>query len=399
MAVAPLTEVTPDLLDMTWPNVDAMRMYFKRRKTSVAQLGLVSFVVSGSGVIKVAPAGPAPAPVESAGADAGGDAGGGAEDPFEAWATEVDGLLQDANEAPELEAVLQELWQAETLPADAVAEIVARRADALERSVTAEEASCADCDASRACWGAPDQCQVRLEARLGDTAPSVVQEPVESEPLESGPADEADAALDALVDLGAVIVEGAEHPGVTAIREQAEVDAATQDSDPIPDVPLPTSFAEQRRLDRQAAPDVVAPEMAPAVAPVEAPVTEPEPAAPALRSEREFLGILLRGLETLGMVPEEIVVEVTRAVRQRIGELGPDKPVRKRSREDRLPAIVAALERETGASGAEMQALLGWDNMPGPWFFKEWARKAGRLNDLTELPKVGGVRRWRLLVR
>lgn len=61
--------------------------------------------------------------------------------------------------------------------------------------------------------------------------------------------------------------------------------------------------------------------------------------------------------------------------------------------------IVGALETPDGITAKDVQKLLGWESTPNPWHFREWAKTAGRFNDLTDMGLVDGVRRWRLETR
>jgi hypothetical protein len=362
MALDPLNVVTPEILAMTWTNSDAVRMWLKRRGTTSAKLGLAVLPVDS-------PEGPRVRVVKAGAAGAVADPAPTSE-AFEAWAEEVDTLLVAANEGAESDAVLQELWEAETLPADAVTEIIARRADALERSITAPEASCADCDDTRSCWGAPDKCEVRL------------------------PKAAAVDALDAQVDQ-----DGALDDGPLPGELEQSLGGGEVSGDLAPETDMPT--VEQ---------SVVKPEPAP----VSEPVADALVSASQL-GELSELGFLA---EVQGMLSaaigdsrgEELHPDLAATTLSSLGRMVAIRieyleglatavakaPRKKVNRSDRLPLIIEALERPSGASQAEMQELLGWDNAPGPWFFREWAKKAERINDLTDLGVVDGHRRFRL---
>jgi hypothetical protein len=383
MALDPLNVVTPEILAMTWTNSDAVRMWLKRRGTTSAKLGLAVLPVdSPEGPrVRVVPAGAAgvagadPAPTSEA---------------FEAWAEEVDTLLVAANEGAESDAVLQELWEAETQPADAVTEIIARRADALERSVTAPEASCADCDDTRSCWGAPDKCEVRLSDR---EVAAVWSAPPAAEHMGRVLTPLPDA-LDAVVDQ-----DGALDDGPLPGELEQSLGGGEVSGDLAPETEMPT--AEQ---------SVVKPEPAP----VSERVADALVSASQL-GELSELGFLA---EVQGMLSaaigdsrgEELHSDLAATTLSSLGRMVAIRteyleglatavakaPRKKVNRSDRLPLIIEALERPSGASQAEMQELLGWDNAPGPWFFREWAKKAERINDLTDLGVVDGHRRFRL---
>lgn len=65
-----------------------------------------------------------------------------------------------------------------------------------------------------------------------------------------------------------------------------------------------------------------------------------------------------------------------------------------RSRGDQLPKVLALLDRPGGCDGAEVRDALGWENVPGPYFFRGWAAKAGR--ELKSAKGDDGVWRFEL---
>lgn len=65
-----------------------------------------------------------------------------------------------------------------------------------------------------------------------------------------------------------------------------------------------------------------------------------------------------------------------------------------RSRGDQLPKVMALLDRPGGCDGAEVRDALGWENVPGPYFFRGWAAKAGR--ELKSAKGDDGVWRFEL---
>lgn len=74
---------------------------------------------------------------------------------------------------------------------------------------------------------------------------------------------------------------------------------------------------------------------------------------------------------------------------------GTDKP----RKQNTLPRILELLARDEGVSGVEIKEELGWDNVPGPWFFRHWTTRAHRdpHKDLIQVGKdPDGSYRYRL---
>lgn len=74
----------------------------------------------------------------------------------------------------------------------------------------------------------------------------------------------------------------------------------------------------------------------------------------------------------------------------------PRQPSARNGKGDTLSIVIPLLQHETGLSGKEAQVALGWETPPGPWFFHRWAEQAGRVDDLVDMGKVDGARRFRL---
>jgi hypothetical protein len=73
----------------------------------------------------------------------------------------------------------------------------------------------------------------------------------------------------------------------------------------------------------------------------------------------------------------------------------PSKP----RKQNTLPRILELLARDEGVSGVEIKEELGWDNTPGPWFFRHWTTRAKRdpHKDLVQIGKdPDGSYRYRL---
>jgi hypothetical protein len=73
----------------------------------------------------------------------------------------------------------------------------------------------------------------------------------------------------------------------------------------------------------------------------------------------------------------------------------PSKP----RKQNTLPRILELLARDEGVSGVEIKEELGWDNTPGPWFFRHWTTRAKRdpHKDLIQIGKdPDGSYRYRL---
>lgn len=347
MAIEPVTAVTPEILAMSWISADAARTWFKRRNADPANLGLeLKEYPSDKGLrVKVVP---------------GPSEGQSAIDPslFEDWASEVDGLLSAANEEPEADRALEDLFTRGVAVQAAFEEIVARRASALQAEVDGPFPT------SEATVGHDINEDILPGEELAGTDDGTGPEPIEG----------------GMVDLdepagGPVVAHEVYRTGTLSEAEQAHVDDALAKSmEPVGDGVALTSM--------------------------------PHPTT-SLIPEPVFLADLLYDLDSIDRSSDQIIVKAAQAVRDRIQALGaipsvvpevpPPGPRPKRS--ERAEAIVGLLERPDGVTAKEVQALLGWENMPNPWHFRDWAKKWGRIQDLTDMGLVEGHRRWRLEVR
>ncbi len=402
MALEPITAVTPDLLAMTWASQDAARTWFRRRQTDPNALGLEMREYPSDKGLRVRVV-----TTDKPARDAATDP-----EAFEAWAIVVDSLLQDANEDPETDKVLEALFAGGHTVESAFDDIIARRGRALE----------AQLDSAAEPGGEPgaepggelgaeleltDEERLELAGTDDGTGPELIEDPV-------------------VIDLGegVPIVEGPEHPGVTAIRignltgeaaEHAERMLA-KSMEPVgddvalssmshPQTPL-GALSELHFLTLLSAELGVTEGRADAViaraevmvnerlialghATFGAPETDPQaPKQAPQRAGPEGSGEAQKAPSAAPeTIPETITETITETPRTRL--LGPA----------RAAAITAALEAKEGASAREMQTLLGWESLPSPYSFKEWARSLDRLGDLTDLGLVEGERRWCLLVR
>jgi len=62
-----------------------------------------------------------------------------------------------------------------------------------------------------------------------------------------------------------------------------------------------------------------------------------------------------------------------------------------------MPTVIDLMVRPGGVSALEVKETLGWHKIPGPWFFKSWANRAGRAGELQHLGKhEDGSDIWRI---
>jgi hypothetical protein len=407
MALQPVTAVTPDLLSMTWASAEAARLWFKRRQNTPDALGLQLREFPSDKGLRVR------AVVAVLDAKQNPEA-------FEAWAMEVDILLSGANEEPETDRKLEDLFSRGIDATRAFELIVEVRSQALEaEAAAADEPMGLEADQEMREQDADEE-RLRLAGTDDGTGPDLIdlgENPVPGGPLVIG--EPGVVSREAWEGLGesvgenpmpgveeVTIVEGAEHPGVTIIR-----------SGNLSDV-------EQAHIDHQ-----LAKSMQPAEAPVSEAVALTSMAHPTttLLPEGEFLGDLLFTLDDLDMTSDKIVEIAAKVVRERVAmmhamalagaqaepqaglpglpESAPESPeepppaTHATTRSVRAEALRVALEAPGGASAKELQALLGWKKLPNPWHLKEMATGMGRIADLDDLGLVEGVRRWQLRVR
>ncbi len=375
MALEPVTAVTDDLLAMTWASQDAARTWFKRRKTEPQDLGLeFKEYPSDTGLrVRVVTAVAAGSAIDRA--------------VFDEWANEVDALLSSANEEPESDQRLEDLFASGSSVQHAFDDIIARRTNALEAELSS---------------AAEPETEPGAEPELTDdgTGPEVIEGGTEGTTVElDEPAGDP------------VVAHEVYRTGTLAEAEQAHADRQlaksmepTQTTYVLPEevflgdllcildsvhIPLAALVAEaaesvRHRLGMLAAP-VTGPGPEPAQEAAQSPVEVIPEAAPEAATET----VPEASAEPAQDVAQDITEEAT----------APASTRTRAAREARMRLIVGALETPEGITAKDVQKLLGWESTPNPWHFREWAKTAGRFNDLTDMGLVDGVRRWRLETR
>lgn len=335
-SAAPAGPVVVDdqLLAMVWPSANAARMYFTRRGTSLKQLGLVVSAHPRAG-FRVER-------VETL-----------ANDPYEGFAVLVDEALEAAGEEAATEAVLRTYFDAGSSPAAAAQAIIASRADALTEAVDVAAPAAEPMfegfyrsvlEALQA--ASQDGCpptDVHDAWRRGVSADEAAREVIELRAPQPAAVEE---ALVALTDVGAVI-----------------------EARPLPARDLQVYLRLAAPVEWDSA-DVWGPQIA----------------------KQMKLDVVAVNAET-GEVVGTFFGRKPKADKPERTASSTGKPRQAKT----LPTILELLARDEGVTGEEIQAALGWENTPGPWFFRHWTKQAKRAEtDLVELPKLDGKRRFHL---